>query len=72
MHKILDVHLDRLRAWITNKRTDDEVRETFHGKQSKVFFRDLFMCRRWLADEPNLVAKWPLYKERIKENRPFD
>ncbi|KAA0060471.1 uncharacterized protein E6C27_scaffold22G003010 [Cucumis melo var. makuwa] len=99
----------RLRAWITNKRTDDEVRETFHGKQSKVFFRDLFMCRRWLADEhldalflfihlmikaagipssqnfttantifmvwnrhPNLVAKWPLYKERIKENRPFD
>ncbi|KAL0545250.1 hypothetical protein IC582_020400 [Cucumis melo] len=25
MHKILDVHLDRLRAWITDKRTDDEV-----------------------------------------------
>uniref|UniRef100_A0A9I9E335 Ulp1-like peptidase n=1 Tax=Cucumis melo TaxID=3656 RepID=A0A9I9E335_CUCME len=24
MHKILDVHLDRLRAWITDKRTDDE------------------------------------------------
>ncbi|KAA0043647.1 Ulp1-like peptidase [Cucumis melo var. makuwa] len=92
MHKILDVHLDRLRAWITDKRIDDEVRETFHGKKSKVFFRDLFMCRRWLADEikaagiPSsqnfttadtifmciLVAKWPLYKERIKENRPFD
>ncbi|KAL0546587.1 hypothetical protein IC582_016498 [Cucumis melo] len=104
MHKILDVHLDRLRAWITDKRTDDEVRETFHGKKSKVFFRDLFMCRRWLADEhldalflficlkikavgiPSsqyftttdtifmriLVAKWPLYKECIKENRPFD
>ncbi|KAL0544867.1 hypothetical protein IC582_019997 [Cucumis melo] len=35
MHKILDVHLDRLRAWITDKRTDDEVRETFHGKKSK-------------------------------------
>ena len=51
MHKILDVHLDRLRAWITDKRTDDEVRETFHGKKSKVFFRDLFMCRRWLSDE---------------------
>ncbi|KAL0544009.1 hypothetical protein IC582_019120 [Cucumis melo] len=72
MHKILDVHLDRLRAWITDKRIDDEVRETFHGKKSKVFFRDLFMCRRWLADECILVAKWPLYKERIKENRPFD
>ncbi|KAL0543850.1 hypothetical protein IC582_018955 [Cucumis melo] len=113
MHKILDVHLDTLRAWITDKRTDDEVRETFHGKKSKVFFRDLFMCRRWLADEhldalflfirlkikgvgiPSsqnfttadaifmvwnrhvtlshfLVAKWPLYKECIKENRPFD
>ncbi|TYK14716.1 uncharacterized protein E5676_scaffold692G00480 [Cucumis melo var. makuwa] len=25
MHKILDVHLDRFRAWITDKRTDDEV-----------------------------------------------
>ncbi|KAL4038674.1 hypothetical protein IC575_002297 [Cucumis melo] len=109
MHKILDVHLDRLRAWITDKRTDDEVRETFHGKKSKVFFRDLFMCRWWLADEhldalflfirlkikavgiPSsqnfttadtifmvwnrhriLVAKWPLYKECIKENRSFD
>ncbi|KAL0557180.1 hypothetical protein IC582_005698 [Cucumis melo] len=104
MHKILDVHLDRLRAWITDKRTDDELRETFHGKKSKAFFRDLFMCRQWLADEhldalflfirlkikaagiPSsqnfttadtifmriLVSKWPLYKECIKENRPFD
>ncbi|KAA0037834.1 Ulp1-like peptidase [Cucumis melo var. makuwa] len=104
MHKILDVHLDRLRAWITDKRTDDELRETFHGKKSKAFFRDLFMCHQWLADEhldalflfirlkikaagiPSsqnfttadtifmriLVSKWPLYKECIKENRPFD
>ncbi|KAA0038823.1 Ulp1-like peptidase [Cucumis melo var. makuwa] len=104
MHKILDVHLDRLRAWITDKPTDGELRETFHGKKSKAFFRDLFMCRRWLADEhldalflfirlkikaagiPSsqnfttadtifmriLVSKWPLYKECIKENRPFD
>ncbi|KAL0556971.1 hypothetical protein IC582_005489 [Cucumis melo] len=104
MHKILDVHLDRLRAWITDKRTDDELRETFHGKKSKAFVRDLFMCRRWLLDEhldalflfirlkikaagiPSsqnfttadtifmriLVSKWPLYKECIKENRPFD
>ncbi|KAL0536266.1 hypothetical protein IC582_025209 [Cucumis melo] len=104
MHKILDIDLDRLRAWIIDKHTDDEVRETFHWKKSKIFFRDLFMCRRWLADEhldalflfirfkikaagiPStqnftiadtifmriLVAKWPQYKERIKENRPFD
>ncbi|KAL0545221.1 hypothetical protein IC582_020370 [Cucumis melo] len=72
MHKILDVHLDRFRASITDKRTDDEVHETFHGKKSKVFFRDLFMCRRWLADERILVVKWPLYKECIKENHPFD
>ncbi|KAL0541621.1 hypothetical protein IC582_021674 [Cucumis melo] len=72
MHKILDVHLDRLRAWITDKRTDDEVRETFRGKKSKIFFRDLFICHRWLADECILVAKWPLYKECIKENCPFD
>ncbi|KAA0040437.1 Ulp1-like peptidase [Cucumis melo var. makuwa] len=101
MHKILDVHLDRLRAWITDKRTDDELRETFHGKKSKAFFRDLFMCRRWLADEhldalflfirlkikaaeiPSsqnfttadtvfMFRSGPLYKECIKENRPFD
>ncbi|KAL0553844.1 hypothetical protein IC582_007748 [Cucumis melo] len=104
MHKILDVHLDRLRAWITDKCTDDEVRETFHGKKSKVFFQILVYVSPWLADEhldalflfirlkikaagiPSsqnfttadiifmriLVAKWPLYKECIKENRPFD
>ncbi|KAL0560444.1 hypothetical protein IC582_000849 [Cucumis melo] len=95
MHKILDVHLDRLRAWITDKCTDDELRETFHGKKSKVLFRDLFMCRRlrqpgylllrisqlqtqslWFGIVTLLyrilVSKWPLYKECIKENRPFD
>ncbi|KAL0534675.1 hypothetical protein IC582_028966 [Cucumis melo] len=71
MHKILDVDLDRLRAWITDKRTNDEVRETFHGKKLKIFFRDLLMCRRWLADERLLVAKWPQYKECIKENCSF-
>ncbi|KAL0553527.1 hypothetical protein IC582_007425 [Cucumis melo] len=42
---------DPLRAWITDKRTNDKVHETFHGKKSKIFFRDLFMCRQWLADE---------------------
>ncbi|KAL4017202.1 hypothetical protein IC575_024878 [Cucumis melo] len=40
MHKILDVDLDRFRAWITDKRTNDKVHETFHGKKSKIFFRD--------------------------------
>ncbi|XP_050937709.1 uncharacterized protein LOC127148284 [Cucumis melo] len=65
MHKILDVDLDRLRAWITDKRTDDEVRETFHGKKSKIFFRDFFMCRRWLADE-HLDALFLFIRLKIK------
>ncbi|KAA0032137.1 Ulp1-like peptidase [Cucumis melo var. makuwa] len=65
MHKILDVHLDRLRAWITDKRTDDELRETFHGKKSKAFFRDLFMCRRWLANE-HLDALFLFIRLKIK------
>ena len=51
MHKIPDANLDRLRAWITDKRTKDEVRETSHRKKSKEFFKDLFMCHRWLEDE---------------------
>ncbi|KAL0541357.1 hypothetical protein IC582_021399 [Cucumis melo] len=65
MHKILDVDLDRLRAWITDKRTNDEVRETFHGKKSNIFFRDLFMCRRWLADE-HLDALFLFIRFKIK------
>ncbi|KAA0051605.1 Ulp1-like peptidase [Cucumis melo var. makuwa] len=65
MHKILDVHLDRLRAWITDKRTDDELRETSHGKKSKAFFRDLFMCHRWLADE-HLDALFLFIRLKIK------
>ncbi|KAL0555838.1 hypothetical protein IC582_004339 [Cucumis melo] len=65
MHKILDVNLDRLRAWITDKRTNNEVRETFHGKKSKIFFRDLFMCRRWLADE-HLDALFIFIRFKIK------
>ncbi|KAL0541311.1 hypothetical protein IC582_021353 [Cucumis melo] len=65
MHKILDVDLDKLRAWITDKRTDDEVHETFHGKKSKIFFRDLFMCRRWLVDE-HLDALFLFIRFKIK------
>ncbi|KAL4030669.1 hypothetical protein IC575_008919 [Cucumis melo] len=47
MHKILDVHLDRLRAWITHAMR--ECVKPFMGK-IEGFFRDLFMCR-WLFDE---------------------
>ncbi|KAA0060774.1 Ulp1-like peptidase [Cucumis melo var. makuwa] len=88
MHKILDVHLDRLRAWITDKRTDDELRETFHGKKSKhldalFLFIRLKIKAVGIPSSQNfttsdtifmriLVSKWPLYKECIKENRPFD
>ncbi|KAL4028519.1 hypothetical protein IC575_011716 [Cucumis melo] len=43
MHKILDIDLDRLRAWITDKRTDDEVRETFHEKNRR-YFSETCLC----------------------------
>uniref|UniRef100_A0A9I9EHR3 Ubiquitin-like protease family profile domain-containing protein n=1 Tax=Cucumis melo TaxID=3656 RepID=A0A9I9EHR3_CUCME len=88
MHKILYVYLDRLRAWITDKRTDDELRETFHGKKSKHLDALFLLIRLKIkaAGIPSsqnfttadtifmciLVSKWPLYKECIKENRPFD
>ncbi|KAL0543813.1 hypothetical protein IC582_018918 [Cucumis melo] len=73
MYKILDADLDRIRVCITGKCTNDEVRETFHGKKLKFeFFKDLFMCRLKLEDERLLVAKWTKYKECIKENRPFE
>ncbi|KAL0559015.1 hypothetical protein IC582_003604 [Cucumis melo] len=65
MHKKLDIDLDRFKAWITDKRTNDEVRETFHGKKSKIFFKDLFMCRRWLADE-HLDALFLFIRFKIK------
>ncbi|KAA0047071.1 uncharacterized protein E5676_scaffold1317G00610 [Cucumis melo var. makuwa] len=59
---------DRLRAWITDKRTDDEVCEIFHGKKSKIFFRDLFMYRRWLAEE-HLDALFLFIRLKIKAAR---
>ncbi|KAL0541139.1 hypothetical protein IC582_021178 [Cucumis melo] len=112
MHKILDVDLNRLSAWIADKRTDDEVRETFHGKNRR-YFLETCLCfaggwrmsiwmhfffsftsrlrqLSYLLLKTSqlqtqflwfrivtllyriLVAKWPLYKECIKENRPFD
>ncbi|KAL4013256.1 hypothetical protein IC575_025418 [Cucumis melo] len=68
MHKILDVDLDRFRAWIIDKRANDEVRETFHGKKSKIFFRDLFIWRRWLANE-HLDALFLFIHFKIKVTR---
>ncbi|KAL0553410.1 hypothetical protein IC582_007305 [Cucumis melo] len=70
MHKILDVDLNRFRAWITDKRTNDEVRETFYGKKLKIFFRDLFMCCRWLADE-HLDALFLFIRFKIKAQFNF-
>ncbi|KAA0038137.1 Ulp1-like peptidase [Cucumis melo var. makuwa] len=71
-----------------NKRTDDELRETFHGKKSKhldalFLFIRLKIKAAGIPSSQNfttadtifmliLVSKWPLYKECIKENRPFD
>ncbi|TYK28543.1 uncharacterized protein E5676_scaffold629G001880 [Cucumis melo var. makuwa] len=65
MHKILDVHLDRLRAWITDKLTDDEIKAVGIPSAQNFTTADTIFMRI-------LVAKWPLYKECIKENRPFD
>ncbi|KAA0047354.1 Ulp1-like peptidase [Cucumis melo var. makuwa] len=82
MHKILDVHLDRLRAWITDKRTDDEHLDALFlfirlkikaagisSSQNFTTADTIFMV--WNRHRI-LVAKWPIYKECIKENRPFD
>ncbi|TYK06358.1 Ulp1-like peptidase [Cucumis melo var. makuwa] len=76
-HKILDVHLDRLRALIIDKRTNDEHLDALFlfirlkikaagipSAQNFTTVDTIFMCI--------LVAKWPLYKECIKENRLFD
>ncbi|KAA0038421.1 Ulp1-like peptidase [Cucumis melo var. makuwa] len=65
MHKILDVDLDRLRAWITDKRIDDEIKAVGIPSAPNFTTADTIFMRI-------LVAKWPLYKECIKENRPFD
>ncbi|KAA0062032.1 Ulp1-like peptidase [Cucumis melo var. makuwa] len=61
MYKILDVHLDRLRAWIT---TSVQTRAGIPSSQNFTTADTIFMRI--------LVAKWHLYKECIKENHPFD
>ncbi|KAL0546604.1 hypothetical protein IC582_016516 [Cucumis melo] len=77
MHKILDVHLDRLRAWITDKRTDDEHLDAlFLFIRLKIKAVGIPSSQNFTTADTIfmriLVAKWPLYKECIKENRPFD
>ncbi|KAA0044933.1 Ulp1-like peptidase [Cucumis melo var. makuwa] len=77
MHKILDVHLDRLRAWITDKRTDDEHLDAlFLFIRLKIKATGIPSSQNFTTADTIfmriLVAKWPLYKECIKENRPFD
>ncbi|KAL4034597.1 hypothetical protein IC575_003251 [Cucumis melo] len=83
MHKILDVHLDRLERGL-RMRMHDECVKPFMGK-NQGFFRDLFMCRggcrmRLRRDtffsnfksDTIFMFQVPLYKECIKENRPLD
>ncbi|KAA0045939.1 Ulp1-like peptidase [Cucumis melo var. makuwa] len=77
MHKILDVDLDRLRAWIIGKHTDDEHLDAlFLFIRFKIKAPVIPSAQNFtIADTifmRILVAKWPQYKERIKENRPFD
>ncbi|KAL4028663.1 hypothetical protein IC575_011871 [Cucumis melo] len=104
MHKILDVHLDRLELGL-RKRMHDECVKPFMGKNQGFFQRlvyvsphldALFLFIRLKIKAPDtffrtsqpqtqslwfgivalfyriLVSKWPLYKECIKENCPFD
>ncbi|KAL4039259.1 hypothetical protein IC575_002909 [Cucumis melo] len=96
MHKILDVHLDRLERGLRMRSTMSCVKP-FMGKIEGFFQRlvyvsphldALFLFIRLkikAAGIPSsrtsqsdtifmriLVSKWPLYKECIKENRPFD
>ncbi|KAA0043531.1 Ulp1-like peptidase [Cucumis melo var. makuwa] len=77
MHKILDVRLDRLRAWITDKRTDDEHLDAlFLFIRLKIKAAGIPSSQNFTTADTIfmriLVAKWPIYKECIKENRPFD
>ncbi|KAA0066558.1 Ulp1-like peptidase [Cucumis melo var. makuwa] len=77
MHKILDVHLDRFRAWIIDKRTDDEHLDAlFLFIRLKIKVAGIPSSQNFTTADTIfmriLVAKWPLYKECIKENCPFD
>ncbi|KAA0035610.1 Ulp1-like peptidase [Cucumis melo var. makuwa] len=81
MHKILDVHLDRLRAWITDKRTDEHLDALFLFIRLKIKAAGIPSQNFTTADTIFMFGivtllyvftKWPLYKECIKENCPFD
>ncbi|TYK29172.1 Ulp1-like peptidase [Cucumis melo var. makuwa] len=77
MHKILDVDLDRLRAWITDERTNDEHLDVlflfirFKIKAARIPSAQNFTTVETIFMRL-LVAKWPRYKECIKDNRSFD
>ncbi|KAA0067371.1 Ulp1-like peptidase [Cucumis melo var. makuwa] len=85
MHKILNVDLDRFRAWITDKRTNDEHLDAlflfirFKIKAAGIPYAQnfttvdkIFMVWNRHVTLSHLVAKWPQYKECIKENHPFE
>ncbi|KAL4019080.1 hypothetical protein IC575_022717 [Cucumis melo] len=67
MHKILDVHLDRLRAWITHA-YDDECVKPFMGKNRRLFSRLVYVSR-WLSDE-HLDALFLFIRLKIKARIP--
>ncbi|KAA0062911.1 Ulp1-like peptidase [Cucumis melo var. makuwa] len=59
MHKILDVHFDRLRAWITDKRTDDEEEEyrlVDYVVESKEDFQDPWVSVDYVYSPFNVHA----------------
>ncbi|KAA0038211.1 Ulp1-like peptidase [Cucumis melo var. makuwa] len=77
MHKILDVDLDRLRAWITDKRTDDEHLDAlFLFIRLKIKAVGIPSAQNFTTADTIfmriLVAKWLLYKECIKDNHSFN
>ncbi|KAA0060807.1 Ulp1-like peptidase [Cucumis melo var. makuwa] len=77
VYKILDVHLDKRRAWITDKRTDDEHLDAlFLFIRLKIKAAGIPSSQNFTTADTIfmriLVAKWPLYKECIKDNHPFD
>ncbi|TYK28059.1 Ulp1-like peptidase [Cucumis melo var. makuwa] len=67
----------RFRAWITDKRTNDKHLDAlflfirFKIKAGMIPFAQNFTTADTIFMRL-LVAKWPQYKECIKENRPFD
>ncbi|KAA0054075.1 Ulp1-like peptidase [Cucumis melo var. makuwa] len=89
LHELIDVvddeveiedsgkKLHRLRAWITDKRTNDEHLDAlFLFIRFKIKAAGIPSAQNFITTDTIfmhiLIAKWPQYKECIKENRPFD